>query len=594
MTDKTSEYYNVQGTQFAKVGKFKEAKIEYEKALENDPYNLKALSNMAGVCCIFGDFDEAISLLNIIINKESSDADALNNLLRIHIKKQDISAAAVIAKKLLKLLPDHVGAVRVLGNHYIKTNQPKNALKYLSKAAEQTPDDVDVLKWLVQAKLCCCDWDNIVELMDKVARSAEDEKNPAVYPLHYTCVSYSAEQHKHNADKWWRQELKSKVDFIHNANDGRFTFENRNLNKDKIRIGYFSADFRKHPVASLVAEHLELHDKNKFELYAYSFCKDDGSYLRQRTKQFFDVFRDMQDMGAADAAKIIYDDDIDVLIDMAGHTLIAPTEVVASRPAPVIINWLGYPGTMGGDFADYIIADGTIIPAGAEKNYSEHVIRMPNCYQANDSKRKISTRKIERSDYGLPEDGLVFCCFNGLQKITPDVFDVWLRLLDKVPDSVLWLLYDDNAKENIIKYARNKGCDVNRIVFARHVPMDEHVARYQLVSIFLDTIPYNAHTTGSEALFMGCPMVAIMGDSFPSRVGASLLNAVGLPELITKNLADYEALITELSCDSLKLEALRARLRLNVEGKALLFDTPSFTKSFESAISSVWGMYKKG
>jgi predicted O-linked N-acetylglucosamine transferase (SPINDLY family) len=364
--------------------------------------------------------------------------------------------------------------------------------------------------------------------------------------------------------------------------------------KPKLRIGYLSADLCQHAVACLIAELFELHDRQEFEVYAYACGPDDGSEMRTRLARTCDRFVDVRAMAFQEAARRIHEDRIDVLVDLNGYTKGARTEILALRPAPIQVNWLGYPGTMGAEFVDYIITDRFITPPGHEPFFSENIVYLPDCYQVNDRKRKIAPRTPTRIQTGLPEDGFVFCCFNNTFKITAAVFDVWMCLLKKIPKSVLWLLEaNSGAVANLKREAKVRGVNPNRLVFAPRMSTEIHVARFRLADLFLDTMPYNAHTTASEALWAGLPVLTCAGETFASRVAGSLLTAIGLPELITQSLAEYEAAALRLARDPSELAGLRERLSKN-RLTTPLFDSERFMRHLERAYQMMWDIYANG
>ena len=359
----------------------------------------------------------------------------------------------------------------------------------------------------------------------------------------------------------------------------------------KIRVGYFSADFQNHPVAFLIAELFELHDRSQFEIYGFSLVKA-ADEMSRRLQLAFDYSIEAQGMSDIEIAQLSRSLNIDVAVDLTGFTQDARTGIFAHRAAPIQINYLGYPGTMGADYMDYIIADKTLISPQSQQSYSEKVVYLPNSYQANDRKRLISDRQFIRQELGLPENGFVFCCFNNNFKILPATFEGWMRILKAVEGSVLWLFQDNSwAVENLKKEAEKQGITPDRLVFAERLPLPEHLARHRKADLFLDTFPYNAHTTTSDALWAGLPVLTLMGGSFASRVAASLLNAVGLPELITSTQEEYEALAIELAMNTKKLADIKLKLANNYL-TAPLFDTPLFTKNLEEAYLKMMEWYQ--
>jgi protein O-GlcNAc transferase len=321
---------------------------------------------------------------------------------------------------------------------------------------------------------------------------------------------------------------------------------------------------------------------------------DDESEIRQRIVSAFDQFYDVRTKSDEEVAKLLHELRVDIAIDLQGYTQDSRPGVLAYRPAPIQANYLGFPGTMGAEFLDYVIADRMVVPFEQQPFYTEKIVHLPDCYQVNDSKKNIAERTPTRQETGLPEKGFVFCCFNNNWKITPDVFSIWMRLLHAIEGSVLWLLGDNkNAEQNLRKQAQARGIDPSRLVFAGLLPLDEHLARHRQADLFLDTLPYNAHTTASDALWTGLPLVTRLGESFAGRVAASLLNAIGLPELVTYSIEDYEALALRLAKDSSLLEEYRNRLAANRLAHPL-FDTDRFRRHIEAAYTTMWETWQRG
>ena len=360
----------------------------------------------------------------------------------------------------------------------------------------------------------------------------------------------------------------------------------------KIRIGYFSADFHNHATGYLMAELFELHDKNQFELVGFSFGPMVNDEMRQRLEKSFDQFIEVDNKSDMEIAQLSRGLNIDIAIDLKGFTQDSRTGIFANRAAPIQVNYLGYPGTMGANYVDYIIADKTIIPIESQSCYSEKVVYLPNSYQVNDRKRLISEKQFTRQELGLSENDFVFCCFNNNYKILPATFDGWMRILKSVDGSVLWLFKDNPwAAENLKKEAQKQGIDGQRLVFAERMPLPDHLARHRQADLFLDTLPYNAHTTTSDALWTGLPVLTLIGQSFASRVAASLLNALGLPELITNTQEEYEILAIELAKNPRQLAEIKLKLANN-RFTAPLFDTPLFTKNLEAGYIKMYEIYQ--
>jgi predicted O-linked N-acetylglucosamine transferase (SPINDLY family) len=358
---------------------------------------------------------------------------------------------------------------------------------------------------------------------------------------------------------------------------------------DRIRLGYFSSDFHEHPVSYLSAEMFELHDRSKFEVFAFSCGASPEDALRKRLRKGFDHFLEVAGKRTEDIAAIAQNAGIDIAIDLGGYTKNSPIGVFAHRAAPVQVHFLGYPGTLGTSCIDYLIADRIVIPEGQEGFYSERIAYLPDSFLPGDSKRRIADRVFSREELGLPPTGFVFCCFNNQYKIGPLVFDSWVRLLKAVEGSVLWLSAGNpTSAKNLRKEAVAQGVAAERIIFAeRFNAHEEHLARQWAADLFLDTFPYNAHTTASDALWAGLPVLTFQGSTFAGRVAASLLSTIGLPEMITLSIEEYEALAIKLATQPGKLAAIRQKLsehRLSYP----LFDTPRFTRNIEAAYLQMW------
>jgi predicted O-linked N-acetylglucosamine transferase (SPINDLY family) len=364
--------------------------------------------------------------------------------------------------------------------------------------------------------------------------------------------------------------------------------------KPKLRLGYLSADFHTHPTTALLAEVIELHDRARFETVAYSLGPDDGSAMRARIETAFDRFHDLAAPAPRAAAERIHRDGIDILIDINGFTRAGRVDIVAYRPAPIQVNYLGFPGTMGADFIDYIVADDFICPPGSDIHYTEAIARLPDCYQPNDRKRRVAPSPPSRHDCGLPDSGFVFCCFNNSFKIVPEVFDVWMALLRAVPDGTLWLIEDNAlAKHNLGRAASARGIAPDRLVFAQRIAPELHLARHAHADLFLDTLPYNAHTTACDALWAGLPVVTCAGETFAGRVAGSLLRAVGLPQCIAGSLDDYRRLALALATDRAKLDALKRHLAA-VRDTCALFDSRRYTPNLERLYEAMWQNWLAG
>ena len=362
----------------------------------------------------------------------------------------------------------------------------------------------------------------------------------------------------------------------------------------KIRIAYFSADFRSHPVAYLTSELFEIHDRTQFEVYAFSLQKTFDDAMNIRLRKGFDRFMDVENISGIEIAQVARDLKIDIAIDLTGPTQYSRAEIFSYRAAPIQVNWLGYPGTAGAKHIDYIVADDIIIPESHRQFYTEKVAYLPDTYMVDDSKRIASSRVFTREECGLPENAFVFCCFNNNYKFNPRMLDRWSRILLQAENSVLWISENNqHFKANLTAELEMRGIDSNRIIFAQRLElMADHLARYSIANLFLDTHPYNAHTTAIDSLKAGVPVLTLRGHSFASRVAASLLSAIGLTELITDTEEQYEALAVQLANIPEKLDQIRKKLESN-RLTTPLFDTPLFAKNIEAAYIKMYDRYQK-
>ena len=425
-----------------------------------------------------------------------------------------------------------------------------------------------------------CSWSGLAESLENISKKVVANKKVNPFPL--LSLSDDALLHKKSSEIY----IQSK--YLFNPVLGPILKYPKNK---KIRVGYFSADFKNHPVSLLTAELYELHDKNQFEIIAFSFGVDDKSPMRLRLSQAFDQYIDVSDMSDLEIAELSRNLKIDIAVDLGGFTSNSRTGIFSYRAAPIQLSYIGYLGTMGAEYYDYLIADKTIVSIELQKFYSEKIAYLPS-YQVNDRKRIISDRQFTRVELGLPENGFIFCCFNNNYKILPAMFDSWMRILNAVEGSVLFLYAENDwAKANLIQEASLRGIDSARLIFGAHIPTEEYLARYRVCDLFLDTFPYNAGTTASDALWVGLPVLTLMGQSFASRMAASLLNAIGLPELITNTQAEYETLAIELAMNHQKLRDIKLKLANN-RLTAPLFGTPLFVKNIEAAYLTMVEQYQ--
>jgi predicted O-linked N-acetylglucosamine transferase (SPINDLY family) len=487
--------------------------------------------------------------------------------------------------RIVSINPDHVSALGNCGIILTEFKQSEQAIAMFERLIKLNPDYDYALGLLFYERMHICDWTDFATLTQQIVDGVRAGKR-ACKSLAFMSASDSASDHLLAAQVFARHYC---------PKNAKSFWQGERYRHEKIRIAYVSPDFREHPVGHLMAGVFELHDKSRFETIAISLGIDDQSRLRARMLKAFDKFIDVREMGSEQIAQMMRDMEIDIAIDLGGYTSDTRTDVFSYRPAPVQVNYLGYPGTMGTDYIDYILADRHIIPPEHQQFYSEKVVYLPDTYLPTDGSVCISERTPTRAECGLPETGVVFCSFSHDYKISPPVFDVWMRLLNQVPGSVLWLMSrGELAQRNLRKEAEARGVDALRLVFAGRVPLvEDHLARYRQADMFLDTHPYNAHTTAADALMAGLPVVTYVGNSFPSRVAGSLLNAMGMPELIAHSLDEYEALALKLAQQPALLAEMKARIVAN-KSSCSLFDTKAFCFNLEAAYVAMWRAQQLG
>ena len=566
------------------LGRLEQATAHYRQAIHFRPNYAEACNNLGLLLQAQGRLEEAATAFGQAIEARFDYAEAHNNLGLVRQEQGRLEEAAAILRQALELNPTYPEAHYNLGNALRERGSIEAAIAAYRRALELGPDDPAAFSQLFYQRCRACDWADYERDEKKIldiVRSGSGEVPPFV--LLATAAS-SADQLR--CARKWTAAVKPPSDTVFR--------HARPAEQRRIRLGYLSGDFHRHATAVLTAELFERHDRARFEVFAYSFGPDDGSSMRARLVRAFDRFVDVRQTAHAQAARRIRDDCVDILIDLKGHTFGARPQILALRPAPIQVNYLGFPGTMGVDFMDYILVDPCVVPADRQADYSEKIACLPGCYQPNDTTREIATEVPSRSQSGLPERALVFCCFNNSFKLSPAFFDIWMRLLRGVPGSALWLL-EGNAlmRENLRREARARGVDPDRLVFAPIVPLPQHLARHANADLFLDTLPCNAHTTASDALWTGLPVLTCAGDTFAGRVAASLLTAIGLPELITDCLEAYENRAFELASNSRKLSELKAELNRKSR-TAALFDVARFTRNIEAAYTQMWEIWRVG
>jgi protein O-GlcNAc transferase len=554
-------------------GDLASAEKSLRRSAEINPNNPLALSNLVIVLRRLGRHDDALACsdrsLALAPGNPMLQINRGNVLLDLGRFEDAANVYRVAAAHDASLADAWLG----LGSAEAEAGRSEEAIVALERALTLDPTSAKAQAGILKVKLDACSWNGIGGY---AARCLVNIENSAVGSAAILALPTTPEQQY----VWAKRNSTERFGHISATPVSAQT-------RPKIRVGYFSADFRDHATSHLVVGTFEQHDRSRFEIIGVSHGLNDDSAIRDRVVTAFDNFADIHGMNTDDAICHIRSLELDIAVNLMGLTHQARNDLFAHRVAPVQVSYLGYPGTMGAPFMDYIVADNTVIPDVHEEFYAEKIARLPGSYQPNDNKRSIAEGTVKRADHGLPMEGFVFCCFNAPYKITPQIFDIWMRLLSSVDGSALWLFEKTSTvAANLRKEAEARGIAANRLVFAPRMPQAEHLARHGAADLFLDTIPCNAHTTASDALWAGLPVLTCEGHSFPGRVAASLLRAIEMPELITTSLEEYEALALKLARDPALLAATKDKLARN-RLTTPLFDTVSYTRHLESTYKAM-------
>ena len=605
------------GTLSNAIHQYENAIVAFTELLEKNRNYRPARNNRAHAYRRLKRYSEAISDYQALVATDPQDEKAYFNLALAQLDLKDFENALGTLTKSLAIKPDYLDALVAHGLTLYELDRYSEALKSFDQAIKLSPlfgdarlnrghlrrlmndflgaiEDYDlvireglpykyVLGDLLYCKMQICEWNGLEEIYKKIETGIQDGDKVAT-PFALLSYGRSAAVQKRCAEIYCQSEFHPRTDIdppeVPKA-------------KDKIRIGYFSADFHDHATMHLMAGLFESHDRDRFEIYAFSFGPVKKDTMRARAEAAFDYFVEASELSDKAIALLARHFEIDIAIDLKGFTTHSRAGIFSYRAAPIQINYLGYPGTMGTDFIDYIIADEIVVPDGFDQFYSEKIIRLPICYQVNDSKRQKFDIPVQRCEVGLPEDAFVFCCFNNNFKITPDVFDVWCRLLRQVNGSVLWLLADNNAaKENLLKEAVSRGIEPGRLVFAQRVRPEIHLARHGVADLFLDCFPCSAHTTASDALFAGLPILTIAGETFASRVATSLLTSIGLSDMSAASIEEYEKKALVLARNPELILTLKQYLADQLAETAL-YNTALFTRALEHELLKLYARVKE-
>jgi predicted O-linked N-acetylglucosamine transferase (SPINDLY family) len=580
--DYAEAFYNLAAV-LRQQGRLEEALGCYRRTILLRPEYVDAINNAGIILQELGRGGEAIDLYRRLISSAPRRADLYNNLGTALLSVGRAADARQAFQHAVGLQEDFPEAHYNLANAARELGDVAGAIGAYENALRLRPDYTEAYGQLIYHRRQACAWDGFDADDDGMLTLAR--QGARVAPFFLLTTGATAADQLACARTWAAATTR----------DNQAIFRHDPAKRhERIRLGYLSGDFHQHATAHLIAELFECHDRSQFEVIGYSYGPDDRSPMRARLVRAFDRFVDIGTFSHSQAATAIYDDGVDILIDLKGYTHQARPAIAAQRPAPVQVGYLGFPATTGADFIDYLLVDSFVAPAEQRRFFSEQLVYLPGCYQVNDRKREIADAAPSREACGLSADAFVFCSFNNSYKISPDVFDVWMRLLKAVPGSILWLLSsNDLVKDNLGAEAQRRGVDPRRLVFAPIVPPADHLARLQHADLFLDTLPCNAHTTASDALWAVLPVLTCCGEVFASRVAGSLLHAVGIPELITRSLEEYEQVALALARDPDRLSALRSRLKM-ARDSGSLFDLPKLTRHIEAAYGRMWQTWLLG
>jgi predicted O-linked N-acetylglucosamine transferase (SPINDLY family) len=555
----------------------------FNKAILIQPQYFEALLNQSAAFNELKKFEAGLNAAEKALSLRPDFAEAwVNKGVSLKALNQ-LDAALACYDKAIAFKPDYAEAWANKATILKDQKRYYDAISHYSRALEINPSIEYLSGEIMHLRMKIGDWANFDESIHNLRKEIDAGKR-VIMPFAALALFDS-------------EELNFKVANIATGKSSPSNTSKQALipkhRHQKIKLAYFSADFRNHPTSHLMSRLFKLHDRDQFEIYAFSLLNGgEKDTVRTEVMQYFDHFIDVDHLSDQEVAELSRKLEIDIAVDLGGQTMDARTGIFALRAAPIQINYLGYPGTMGAEHHDYIIADKTVIPEAHQQFFSEKMMYLPDCYQVNNDKKEISSRRFSREELGLPEDKFVFCCFNNNFKITPDIFSIWMNILKRVEGSILWLFEDNEfIKNNLVKEAEKRGVAGNRLIFAKRIDQQDHLARHREADLFLDTLPYNAHTTASDALWCGLPLITMAGNSFPARVAESLLNAVGLPELITRSAEEYESLAVSLASNPEELLKIKNKLAAN-RLKMPLFDTDLFRRHIESAYKTAYEHYQ--
>ena len=569
INDKHLPSLNNLGGAYFQLNKFNDAIKIFNLLLKQEQTNVNAKNNIASCYAAMRKYSYALKIYESLIQENSNDHITYNNIGNIYRNLNKNENAIKSYKKSLEINKNYILAFYNLAELYSKLGEFEDSLKMYEKIKLINPDYKDIFSKILHIKQKICDWTDYDDLKLKIIEDIKNSKS--INPFILLSIYDDPNLQKICSHNYVNQKFKNLIIKKNNL---------RNYNK-KPKVAYFSSDFKNHPILHLCLDMFKNHNKIKLDTYAFSLSKNQKDDWNDDIENHFSDFFDVHDKSDEEIVELCKEIKVDIAIDLNGFTDKGRQGIFLRRAAPIQINFLGYPGTMGTKLYDYIISDKTIIQENQKENYSEKIIYLTNCYQPNINERKITEKNFKKSDFHLPEDKFIFCNFNSSYKITPKIFNTWAEILKEVNESILWIYStNNNVKINLKKEAEKKGVDSKRIIFAKKLKVEDHLKRIQLADIFLDTYPYSAHTTASDAIRVGLPIITIKGKSFASRVASSLLNDVNLNQLVCSNIEEYKNLAIKLGKNTNNLKNIKKELSNSLK-KTLLFDSKKFTKNLE-------------
>ena len=604
------EALNNKGRTLAACGRFKEALENCQAALLINPNFLDARYNCGSVLKSLGRFTEALEMFNQLLLQQPNHLEALNEAGNIHRELKQYREALTLYGRALKLAPGFVKALNNQGNSFRDLKQLEQAqqcyrraleiepgraeihfnlavvleelgrfeqaLEHYLDASRLQPDQARYLGAIQHVRMFLCDWTDFDSALANIEEALSCRRS-AIDPFASLALFDRPQLHRIAAELFIGEKFTNKHSDLSGACKPTLSVANR-----RPRIGYFSSDFHNHATMHLLLDVLKYQNQERFDYYAFSFGPQTQDSWQQAARACFRDFFDVRDLSDAQVCELSRHVGIDIAVDLKGFTQDARMGVFAARAAPLQLSYLGYPGTIGAAFMDYAIVDREVVPDGSDRHFTESLIYFPGCYQPNMRDREVAKEVLSRTEHDLPEHAVVFCCFNSLHKLTPVIFEAWMTILQAVDSAVLWLLgTHELARRNLHRRAEEAGVTANRIIFANHLPVEQHLNRIRHGDVFLDTYPYSAHTTASDALRMGVPLITLRGMSFASRVASSILKELGLTELITDSLDAYKSLAIRLGTDPQALKALKQRVLIAAK-TSNLFDPQRYSKELEA------------